>query len=848
MVVYLIKASTMHCSPFKVCALQSWLITRISSKSLSSVSCLAHTSTPWKTARSYPSEFSRPCPTRIHLKNTNSCLFSASAHSQHSSAIIDPKFIRNLGIIAHIDAGKTTTTERMLYYVGYTKRLGNVDEGSTVTDYLKTEKERGITIQSACIPLAWKNHRLNLIDTPGHVDFTIEVERSLRVLDGAVCVLDGVAGVEAQTETVWAQSNRYSIPRIAFVNKLDRDGASFKNTVHAMSKRLGGWGKPAIIQLPIFRNGHGVLVTDSHGGGKLEGIVDLLTMERLDWFKDPSSGGVVTRSQLTLGEREWALVYEDAVKYRNMLIETLSEMDDGIVNVFLECDGDHAQVPAKEIQNACRRATISGQAVPVLCGASFRNIGVQPILDAIVNYLPSPMDAPSAIATLSNGSQQHILLKDPNMTALAFKVVHDSSRGPLVYVRVYSGTLESRSILHIAGSSTGMGRDCKPIKERATKLLELYADDYDEIPLISAGNIGAIVGLKHVKTGDTLLASTDKRAIQLHSIPIPPPVFVRSCEAESISSEKAMAAALESLCREDPSLTVTVNDETGQTLLSGMGELHLEIAGERLQEVYNVKCNLGKVEISYRETLQAGQTYSHEMVYDSQVFGKHFKCTVELEMESIDNTDAGESISLATDGIIVDARLKEHQITLAEDGRQLTAFAPLSELSEAAEMGIRGALSRGPILGLPVSQVSVRVKQVSLFNPEISTPSSVRTAAYNCVRAIFQTADKRIIEPVMDLSVRVANQYVGSITKDLTGTRKGQVLGVNAMDLDGADSNNSSEKHVIHARVPLAGLVGYSSQLRALTAGTGEFLMALHGYEPMSHDKEELLIRTMRGY
>eukprot|EP00842_Homolaphlyctis_polyrhiza_P006082 jgi/Hompol1/6475/HPOL_002666-RA len=655
---------------------------------------------------------------------------------------VSPKSIRNIGIIAHIDAGKTTTTERMLYYVGYTKRIGNVDDGSTVTDYLKTERERGITIQSACIPLAWKAHRINLIDTPGHVDFTIEVERSLRVLDGAVCVLDGVAGVEAQTETVWKQANRYKIPRIAFVNKMDRAGASFSHTFAAIARRLGGWGRPIACQLPIFLDDKGNWTTSSLGGGRFEGVVDLITMDRLDWSSDTQSGSVVTRSPLlsqtqansdtTNAIDPWQSVRADAIEHRRALIETLSELDDEIVEVFLNCDADHMRVSAQDLRAACRRATIAGRAVPVFCGAAFKNIGVQPLLDAVVDYLPSPIDMPPTIANLPDGTQTKVAITDPNLSALAFKIVHDSSRGLLVYVRVYSGTLESRSVLQIAGSATGASRDRKAVKERATKLVELYADDYEEVPTIAAGNIGAIVGLKQVKTGDTLISATDKRAIQLHSIVIQPPVFVRSCTATSVADEKLLANALENLMREDPSLTLTYNEETGQTLLGGMGELHLEIAGERLLEVYKVKADLGKVEISYRETVPFdGIVYAHTEHYDTELFGKRYRCDLELEIQSSrsmendtddpidDNHDDGTSgvaksgaSSTSTsdfardrlsDTTQVHSKIAFKMVTISDETRQITDFAPLAEYSDAIDAGIRGALSRGPVLGFPVA-------------------------------------------------------------------------------------------------------------------------------------------------
>ncbi|KAI8918056.1 P-loop containing nucleoside triphosphate hydrolase protein [Entophlyctis helioformis] len=789
------------------------------------------------------------------------------------SSSIPPKAIRNIGIIAHIDAGKTTTTERMLYYVGYTKRIGNVDEGSTVTDYLKMERERGITIQSACIPLAWRNHRLNLIDTPGHVDFTIEVERSLRVLDGAVCILDGVAGVEAQTETVWRQANRYRIPRIAFVNKMDRDGASFSKTLAAMRKRLGGWGQPVVCQLPVFLDDQGVPTTSDRMGGKLAGVVDLITMERLDWHSDPKNGGVVTRTSLTGPESaspEWDAVRSAAVASRSELIEMLSEMDEGIVEVFLECDGEDARVPAEAIRAACRRATIAGKAVPVLCGAAFRNMGVQPVLDAIVDYLPSPLDTPPAVATQPDGKKVKIPLTDEQLCALAFKVVYDPARGPLVYVRVYSGTLETRSVLRIAGSETGAAskhnRDRKPVKERATKLLELYADDYDEIPRVETGNIAAIVGLKHVKTGDTLLASTDKRPIELHSIPIPPAVFVRSCESASVTDEKALTEALENLLREDPSLSITTNEETGQTLLGGMGELHLEIAGERLHEVYKVKAHLGKVEISYRETIAFGESIPHTIHYDAEVFGKRQKCDVTLtvqstydpssQFEASDAVDTSASASASASASVaettsVTARLTPEMVTVGPENIDLSDHAPLRELSDALEAGIRGALSRGPILGFPVSHIHVTVQTVQLYGPDLSTPSALRTAAHHCLRHVLKShGGMRLLEPVMDVDIRVSDAHVGTVTKDIAGTRRGNVLGMDSEDPEPNAGGGGAGvvKHVVHARAPLSELVGYSSNLRALTGGTGEFLMALRGYESMSVEKEQQLVRATRGY
>jgi elongation factor G len=510
--------------------------------------------------------------------------------------------IRNVGIIAHIDAGKTTTTERMLYYAGFTQRIGNVDEGSTVTDFLKTERERGITIQSVCIPFGWKGHKVNLIDTPGHVDFTIEVERSLRVLDGSVVILDGVAGVEAQTVKVWNQANNYKIPRMIFINKMDRLGASLSKSMASIQNRLKGWGRPILLQIPFYTK-DGTPSYDEAGG--FGGVVDLIKMEQVDFSSDPT-GIVVTRTPVSDSLRE------KASEYRSRLIDDLSDVDEEIIETFMET-GDALAVPEELLFKSIRKHTIDGSIVPVLCGASFRNVGVQPVLDGVVDFLPSPVDKPS------------IPVKEP-LCALAFKIVHDPKRGPLVFVRVYSGTLDSKSILRISGTTT---------KERVGKLMEVYADDLEEIPRIEAGNIGCIVGLKHTKTGDTLVSSNDKRDLKLHSIQIPPPVFVRSCSVESNSEEQKLQQVLEQLQREDPSFHVGYNEETGQTILSGMGELHLEIMGERILE-HKVNAKLGKVEISYRETCLDSNEF--EMVYDTDLFGKQHKCTVIVEISPLDGS------------------------------------------------------------------------------------------------------------------------------------------------------------------------------------------------------------------
>ncbi|KAJ3252236.1 G elongation factor, mitochondrial 2 [Boothiomyces macroporosus] len=689
--------------------------------------------------------------------------------------------------------------------------MKNVDDGSTVTDFLKTERERGITIQSACIPVSWKDHRINIIDTPGHVDFTIEVERALRVLDGAVTILDGVAGVEAQTETVWNQCNNYKIPRIAFVNKMDRQGANFQNAFKSLEK-LKGWGKPVKTQLPVYRF-RDKLSTDDRLGGDFEGVIDLLDMKLLDWKKD-KSGSIVTRSKV---EKE---LLEACMTERANLIESLAEVDEGMVECFIEADDDISKITGADIQKAVNRCTIAGTIVPVFCGAAYKNIGVQPVLDAIVDYLPSPNQVQHAIAKTPTG-QIPIKISDKDLCALAFKVVYDDKRGPLVYVRVYSGILESRSHIQISNANGE--------KERAMKLLEMYADDFEEIPSIEAGNIGVVVGLKKVKTGDTLTGIKDNRKLELLSINVPPPVFVRSCHVESGSEEKALATALEHLLREDPSLSLTVNEETGQTLLSGMGELHLEIAGERLMEVYRVKCKLGKVEISYRETIQ--DSHLELMRFNKEFFGKELKCEIEMEFSKP-----------AMNEIEIDTRIKGKDIYQAAQPELklelVGGYPPLGDIERAIKEGIQNGLSRGPILGFPVSQIAVKVTKLGLYSPQISNISAIRAAAHSCVQHALKSTSTNLLEPVMKMKIRVPQQNVGVVSRDLTGNKRAIISNI----------ENVEDVVVIDCTCPLAQLVGYASSLRSMTQGNGNFVMELEGYNAVSKDQEQAIVKSVRGY
>ncbi|KAJ3020473.1 Ribosome-releasing factor 2, mitochondrial [Thoreauomyces humboldtii] len=790
---------------------------------------------------------------------TSSRLMATTAGS--GSVDIPINRIRNIGIIAHIDAGKTTTTERMLFYVGYTNRIGEVDQGSTVTDFLKPERERGITITSACIPFSWRDHRINLIDTPGHVDFTIEVERSMRVLDGAVCVLDAVAGVEAQTETVWRQANRYGVPRVAFVNKMDRNGAGLGRTVAAMERRLTGWGKPLVCQWPIVRDGTSGISGPGSGGPGFDGVVDLVTLEALDWHQE-KTGSVVTRRLVTAqgGGPQRERLYQEVLAAREKLVDALSDLDERIVDIFLDCDGDHLRIPAVELHAALRRVTLSGKGIPVFCGASFKNIGVQPVLDAVVNYLPSPEERPPARALGPDGSEVSVSLTDKNLCALAFKVTQDPKRGPLVFVRVYSGTLERGMTLVNSADAT---------KERVSKVLQMYADDYEEITHVTAGNIAAVSGLKETRTGDTLLLSRDSRRLRLDTITIPPPVFVRSCEPATSNDERGLSVALRALVREDPSVHVSYDEETGQTLLSGMGELHLEITADRLEEVHRVNCKMGKVQISYRETVtfedvgeDATPTLTETFLHEKTTFGKRAKVQLTLQVEPMVAHQEQELSTVDSKGgaggneVVCD--FTRSDVTIAgvdADGREVTkpsmaGYPPHSEMQSAVRAGIEGALGRGPLLGFPMTNLRVRCTAVEVFGPEVSTLAALRGAASAGLQSLLRKADStRLLEPIMDVAIRVPERYVGVITKDVAGTRRGQVLSLGTEEgTDDGTNADAYEHRTIEATVPLAQLVGYASALRGLTAGTGDFTMALKGYGLMQSDREQDVVAEIRGY
>ncbi|KAM3582328.1 Ribosome-releasing factor 2, mitochondrial [Umbelopsis sp. WA50703] len=761
---------------------------------------------------------------------------------------------RNIGIIAHIDAGKTTTTERMLHYAGVTRKIGDVDDGDTVMDYLQAERDRGITINSAAITFGWRGHRINLIDTPGHVDFTIEVERAVRVLDGAVTILDGVAGVEAQTQTVWHQADRYNVPRIAFVNKMDRVGAAFGRTVREIRSKLGA--RPLVVQIP------GPMEESSNG---MTSVADIVTMELLEW-DDATNGATIKRTPLEEGP-----TFEEAVRGRTALVESLAELDDTIVELFFDqAEGDHMQVKADDIKQAIRRVTLQGKAVPVLCGAAFKNIGVQPVMDAVIDYLPSPLDRPSAIAHLNNGTKTDIALQENGkLVALAFKVTHDPRRGALVYVRVYSGKLNDRSTIFNTTTNS---------KERVNRLLQMYAKDVEEIPHITAGNIGVIVGLRDTRTGDTLVQSNDsasiKSKLQLGRIDIPSPVFFMAIEPVSVSEEKPIEEALKKLLREDPSLHVWTDSESGQTLISGMGELHLEIVKDRLLNDFKCKADMGKMRISYRETCQSEAVVNH--IYDKELLGKRVRAACRIALRPMsDDTDEAEALEAGWEkegGSLLQVDVGDMKEYRDGDEAASSGSSAISqeEAQQAVKDGLMSGLSRGALLSFPLTRLQIRADKVQLFGAD-TTPGAIAACVSHAVFDAVKQASPALLEPMMEVHIEVAEDQIGSVVGDLSGTRRGHVIGlessspesqfvqqeVNSLIYAPPDSamaggthhqEHAMQKRVIKAHVPLSSMVGYSSALRSLTAGNGTFSMRVIGYGDMSQDRERTVIKEIKGY
>jgi elongation factor G len=682
--------------------------------------------------------------------------------------------IRNIGIMAHIDAGKTTTTERILYYTGKTHKLGEVHEGTTVMDWMPQEQERGITITSAATTCFWRERRINIIDTPGHVDFTIEVERSLRVLDGAVAVFSAVEGVEPQSETVWRQANKYHVPRIAFVNKMDRIGADYFDVLRQIRERLGA--NPVAIQIPWGSQ------------DTFRGVVDLVEMKALAWNSDDL--GAKPEIQEIPAELQ-----DEANEYREKLIEAASECDEALMEKYLNGDS----ISSIDIKKALRKGCISISLIPVTCGASFKNKGVQPMLDAIVDYLPSPLDVPP-IEGKSSENEEKILHRKADFnepfSALAFKIMNDPYVGQLTYFRVYSGKIESGQMIYNA---------TKGKRERLGRLLLMHANKREDINEVKAGDIAAAVGLRFTVTGDTLC--DEKEPILLEKMEFPEPVISIAIEPKTKADQEKLANSLQRLAMEDPSFRVSTNEDTGQTLISGMGELHLEIIVDRMKREFKVEGNVGNPQVAYKETIARSARAEGKFIRQSGGKGQYGHCVVQLEP-----AERGKGFQFVN---------------------SIRAGAIPKEFIPAVEKGLQESMLGGIIAGYPAVDIKATLLDGS-FHDVDSTEIAYKIAASMAFREAATQADPVILEPMMSCEVVCPDEYMGGIIGDLN-SRRGKILSMNPRH--GAQ--------VIKAQVPLAAMFGYSTALRSSSQGRATYSMEFSHYEPVPPNiAEEIKIKS----
>lgn len=670
---------------------------------------------------------------------------------------------RNIGVIAHIDAGKTTTTERILFYTGKTYRIGNVDEGTTVTDWMPQERERGITIVSAAVTAEWKGYRLNLIDTPGHIDFTAEVQRSLRVLDGGVVVFDSVQGVEPQSETVWRQADKYEVPRICFANKMDRVGASYERTIESIRERLGA----NAIQMQIAIGAESGFV----------GVINLL--EEDAWFFEDKVG---SEPRITEVPAEFQV---ELAEKRAILVERIAELDDTLTEKFLM--GETLQID--ELKAALRQGVLANKVVPVFCGSSLKNKGVQLVLDAVIDYLPSPLDIPPVKAILvRDGSEVERYADDSEpLAALVFKIVTDPYMGRLAYIRVYSGKIKQNGNMHNA---------TKDKKERVGRLLRMYADHREDITELGAGEIGAILGLKFSFTGDTLCDPTNP--ILLETISFPEPVISIAIEPKTKADQDKMSDSLTKLSEEDPTFKVRQDEETGQTIISGMGELHLDVLVTRLLREFKVQANVGKPRVAYHEAITkpvAG--HSHRYVKQTGGHGQYAHVVIDVEP-----LEPGSGI------------LFENKIVGGAIPKQ---FIP------AVEAGIRDASESGPLAGFPMTDLKVTLVDGSHHEVD-SSEMAFRMAAIMALREVTEKASPVILEPIMKVEITVPEEFTGDVIGQVNA-RVGNILGM--------DERYGNAK-AIHAEVPLSEMFGYATELRSATQGRGVFTMEFKHYAQVS--------------
>ncbi len=694
------------------------------------------------------------------------------------------KYTRNIGIMAHIDAGKTTTTERILFYTGRTHRLGEVDDGNTQMDWMVQEQERGITITSAATTTYWKlsdndkECKINIIDTPGHVDFTVEVERSLRVLDGAVAIFCAVGGVEPQSETVWRQANKYHVPRIAYINKMDRIGADFFGVVHEIEHKLST--RPVPIQIPIGSEENFI------------GLVDLINMKAYIWDDEASLG---TRYRI---DNIPSPLLNEAEEWRMKMIETLADVDDTILERYLE---DHTLIKEAEIIDALRKATIKGIAIPVLCGASFKNKGIQKLLDAIINFLPSPLDI-GPVSGVDPRTNEKILREPDNnapLAALAFKIATDLYMGRLVFLRVYSGTLKSgETVLNVR---TGK-------RERINKVFRMHANKQTPVESVAAGDICACVGLKDLRTGDTLCAI--HKPIALESMEFPEPVIGVAIEPKTQADIDRLSNALGKLAEEDPTFRVKIDPDSGQTIIQGMGELHLEILIDRLKREFQVECNQGIPQVAYKEAITSSCEYRELFRKQTGGKGKYADILVEL-MPADDGIRGLQFINDVTGGNIP------------------------KEYIPAVEKGFREAMMNGPLAGFPLESLKVVLKDGS-YHPVDSDTLSFEIAAKQAFRRAAVKCNPVLLEPIMSAEVVTPEEYVGDIISDFN-RRRGKIEG---METKGG-------ARIIKAKVPLTENFGYVTVLRTITSGRATSTMEFSHYEPVPEEIAKRIVEITKG-
>ena len=695
---------------------------------------------------------------------------------------VDLAKVRNIGIMAHIDAGKTTTTERILFYTGVNYKIGEVHDGSATMDWMEQEQERGITITSAATTCQWHDTTINIIDTPGHVDFTVEVERSLRVLDGAVAVFDGVAGVEPQSETVWRQADRYRVPRICFVNKLDRTGADYFRCIDMIVDRLKA--SPAVLQIPI---GNEV---------DFEGVVDLVTMKALTWRGEVSKGEKYAVEEIPESLRE------QAAQWHTTLVEAVAETDDELMELYLG-----GQAPSQEMLKASiRRGTLASALVPVLCGSAYKNKGVQPMLDAVVDYLPSPIDV-GAITGHKPDDESQLLQREPDedapLSTLAFKIAADPHLGRLTYLRVYSGTLTAGS--QVLNSTKGN-------KERIGKIYRMHANRREEIERASAGQIVAVMGLKNTTTGDTL--STPDAPVVLESMNFPDPVISVAIEPKTKNDQERLGTAIQRLAEEDPTFQVRSDAETGQTIIAGMGELHLEVLVDRMRREFRVEANVGKPQVAYRETIRkkvAKVEYTHKKQTGGS--GQFARVIIELEPIGAEEENAGgyEFVNAVTGG-----RIPREYIPSVDEGAQ-----------ETKEVGV---LAGYPMVGLRVTLTDGAYHDVD------SSELAFKIAGSMAFKKAANMASPVLLEPMMDVEVLTPDDFMGDVIGDLN-SRRGHIQ----------EMGERSGARVVRALVPLSEMFGYVGDLRSRTQGRASYTMQFDSYAEVPRTVAEEIIKKVRG-